>query len=114
VNSHSLRTGGTSWLTVGGANRLRFRPRSTPRPNQEWALDFVSDALANGRALRALTMVDSFTRECPVIEVNTGISSRQVTRAPFIRVADYVVPKILNNAAASETARCGTMYPGGQ
>ncbi len=23
------------------------------RPNQEWALDFVSDALSNGRALRA-------------------------------------------------------------
>jgi putative transposase len=56
-----------------------IRPLIT-RPNQEWALDFVSDALANGRALRALTMVDSFTRECPVIELNTGISSRQVTR----------------------------------
>jgi putative transposase len=50
------------------------------RPNQEWALDFVSDALASGRGLRTLTMVDSFTRECPAIEVNTGISSRQVTR----------------------------------
>ncbi len=51
------------------------------RPNQEWSLDFVNDALASGRALRALTMVDSFTRECPVIEVNTGISAHQVTRA---------------------------------
>ena len=50
------------------------------RPNQEWALDFVSDAFSNGRALRALTMVDSYTRECPAIEVDTGISSRQVTR----------------------------------
>jgi putative transposase len=51
------------------------------RPNQEWALDFVSDWLGNGRALRALTMVDSYTRQCPVIEVDTGMSSRQVTRA---------------------------------
>jgi len=50
------------------------------RPNQEWALDFVSDALASGRALRALTLVDSYTRECPAIEVNRGICSRQVTR----------------------------------
>ena len=50
------------------------------RPNQEWALDVVSDAFSNGRALRALTMVDSYTRECPAIEVDTGISSRQVTR----------------------------------
>jgi putative transposase len=50
------------------------------RPDQEWALDFVTDAISNGRALRALTMVDSYTRECPAIEVDTGISSRQVTR----------------------------------
>jgi putative transposase len=35
------------------------------RPNQEWALDFVSDALATGRALRALTITDSYTGECP-------------------------------------------------
>jgi putative transposase len=49
-------------------------------PNQEWALDFVSDALAGGRALRALTIVDSYTRECPAIEVSSGLSSQQVTR----------------------------------
>jgi putative transposase len=30
-------------------------------PNQEWALDFVSDSLASGRGLRALTIVDSYT-----------------------------------------------------
>jgi len=29
---------------------------SISRPNQEWALDFVSDAISTGRALRALTM----------------------------------------------------------
>ena len=49
-------------------------------PNHEWALDFVSDALASGRGLRALTIVDSYTRECPAIEVGSGICSRQVTR----------------------------------
>ena len=49
-------------------------------PNQEWALDFVSDALATGRALRGLTVVDCYTRECPAIEVATGICSRTVTR----------------------------------
>ena len=32
------------------------------RPNQEWSLDFVSDALASGRVLRVLTMVDSYRR----------------------------------------------------
>jgi putative transposase len=48
--------------------------------NQEWSLDFVTDALATGRGLRMLTVVDSFTRECPAIEVNTGLSGRHVTR----------------------------------
>ena len=49
-------------------------------PNQDWALDFVSDALASGRGLRGLMIVDSYTRECPAIEVASGIGRRQVTR----------------------------------
>jgi hypothetical protein len=32
-------------------------------PNEEWALDFVADALASARSLRTLTAVDAFTRE---------------------------------------------------
>jgi putative transposase len=54
--------------------------RQLTGPNQEWAPDFVSAALATGRGLRILTIVDSFTRECPAIEVNTGLSGRHVTR----------------------------------
>lgn len=65
------------------------------RPNQEWALDFVTDAISNGRALRALTMVDSYTRECPAIEVDTGISSRQVTRTLERVIAERGVPAAL-------------------
>jgi putative transposase len=33
------------------------------RPNQEWAMDFVSDALATGRALRTFNLIDSYTKE---------------------------------------------------
>ena len=32
--------------------------------NQEWALDFVHDEIAAGRAIRVLSVVDAFTREC--------------------------------------------------
>jgi putative transposase len=46
--------------------------------NQEWALDFVCDSLSTGRGLRLLTVVDSFSRECPAIEVNTGLSGQRV------------------------------------
>jgi putative transposase len=49
--------------------------------NQEWALDFVSDALATGRGIRILTIVDAFTRECLALEVDTSLSSQRVTRS---------------------------------
>ena len=51
------------------------------RPNQEWALDFVSDSLGTGRGIRVLAVVDSFTRENLSLETDTSLSSRRVTRA---------------------------------
>jgi len=62
------------------------------RPNQEWAMDFVSDALTTGRALRTFTLIDSYTKESLAIEVNTGISSRQVTRVLERVIAERGVP----------------------
>ena len=41
-------------------------------------MDFVSDALYDGRRLRALTVVDNYTRECLAIEVDQGIGGGQV------------------------------------
>jgi putative transposase len=63
--------------------------------NQEWALDFVSDATASGRGLRMLTLVDSFTRECPVIEVNTGLSGQHVTRVLQRVIEDRGKPAVI-------------------
>ena len=48
------------------------------RPNEIWAMDFVSDALFNGRRFRALTVVDAYTRECLAIHVDQGIKGEQV------------------------------------
>jgi putative transposase len=50
------------------------------RPNQEWSIDFISDAIANGRAIRALTVIDGFTKESPVIEVDASLSAPRITR----------------------------------
>lgn len=46
---------------VSAANRERQPAASAP--NEMWSMDFVSDALFDGRRLRALTVVDAFTRE---------------------------------------------------
>lgn len=93
-----------SWehLAVRRLKRKRLvRPapegNSLNRANQEWAIDFVADGLATGRGLRMLTVVDSFTRECPAIEVDTGLSSRRVTR-----VLDWVV----SQRGKPEVLRC--------
>lgn len=50
------------------------------RPDQVWSLDFVSDALAWGRRLRMLTVVDTYTREALAIEVDTSLSGVRVAR----------------------------------
>jgi len=51
------------------------------RANQEWAMDFIVDGLANGRMIRILSVVDAFTRECLVLEADTSLGSGRVTRA---------------------------------
>lgn len=43
-----------------------------------WSMDFVSDALFDGRRLRALTVVDAFTRAALAIDVDQGIKGEQV------------------------------------
>jgi putative transposase len=48
--------------------------------NQEWAMDFVNDAMASGRHIRVLTVIDVFTRECLALETDTSIGSLRVVR----------------------------------
>jgi putative transposase len=51
------------------------------RPNQRWALDFVSDALADGRRIRLLSIIDVHTRECLKLVVKTSLSGKSVAKA---------------------------------
>lgn len=54
-------------------------PKPTAR-TERWSMDFVSDALADGRAFRCFTLVDDFTRECPVIEVAQSLPAWRITQ----------------------------------
>ena len=51
------------------------------KPNEKWAVDFVHDALSDGRKIRLLTIIDIFTRECLGIVVDTSLSGHRVIRA---------------------------------
>ena len=57
----------------------------TPLPvpdsqNQVWSLDFVSDALADGRKLRLLGVMDQFAREGLTLTVDTSLPGLRVVR----------------------------------
>jgi Transposase and inactivated derivatives len=63
--------------------RLHREPRPRPvltAPGQEWSVDFANDVVASGRRIRILSAVDSFTRQCWTLEVDTSFPSRRVTR----------------------------------
>jgi putative transposase len=60
--------------------------------NQEWGLDFAHDAVAGGRAVRVLSVVDACTRECLALEVDTSFASRRVTRVLEAIVAQRGLP----------------------
>jgi len=46
--------------------------------NQCWAMDFMSDALFNGRRFRTLTMMDIYSRECLNIYADSSITGDKV------------------------------------
>ena len=60
--------------------RLRQPKQIVSRINEIWSMDFVSDALFDGRRLRALTIVDNYTREALAIEVGQSLKGEDVVR----------------------------------
>lgn len=71
--------------------RVPFPPAE--RANQEWAMDFVSDAVASGRHVRILTVVDVFTRECLALETDTSMGSLRVVRVLDRIIAERGAPQ---------------------
>lgn len=59
---------------------VRVKLPQPQMPNKRWSMDFVQDALQDGRRFRMLTVVDDFSRECPTIEIDTSIGGFRVAR----------------------------------
>jgi len=56
-------------------------PAALPQaPDQHWSLDFVSDALTDGRQFRILAVVDDFSREYLCLVADTSLSCVRLTR----------------------------------
>jgi len=64
---------------VSAAHREKV-PEST-KPDDCWSMDFVHAQLFNGRRIRCLTVVDNFSRDCPIIHVDHKLSGEDVVHA---------------------------------
>lgn len=72
---------------------LRIRPRKRLKrekpdaldiptgPNQVWSMDFMSDALVDGRKLRTFNVIDDYNREGLAINVDLSLPSARVVRS---------------------------------
>ena len=64
---------GRLWLNDGSCVRLRPQGK-----NDVWAYDFVQVRTRDGRAVRQLTIIDEYTRECLAIRARRSIRSTYV------------------------------------
>jgi len=83
------------------SRKLRRRIKDNPAnpieipfaPNEEWAMDFMSDSLFDGRSFRTLNIIDHYNRKCIGITANTSLPSRAVINYLEQRIELYGKPK---------------------
>jgi putative transposase len=70
--------------------------RSTPSAaNQVWAMDFVHDQLFDGRKIRVLTIVDTFSRLSPAIDVRQSYRGSDVVKTLERIIREIGCPKTI-------------------
>lgn len=67
------------------AAKLREDRKPAAAPNDIWAMDFLSDQLFDGTKIRILTIVDTFSKISPAIDVR-----RRYTGADVVRTLENV------------------------
>ena len=75
--------------------KLREGRSGATAANEVWAMDFVHDQLFDGRKIRALTIVDTFTRLSPAIDVRQNYRGADVVATLERAAADAGLPKTI-------------------
>jgi putative transposase len=58
----------------------RVEPPTAMRPNDRWAMDFVSECTSDGHRFRILTLIDTVTRVSPGFVIERSISGHRVVQ----------------------------------
>jgi putative transposase len=64
-------------------------------PNVTWSIDFMSDALEDGRRLRTFNVIDDYNRQCLGIQAGISMPSNRVTRILDEIIETYGKPHAL-------------------
>jgi transposase InsO family protein len=110
------RKRGRLWLNDGSCIRLRPEHR-----NHVWTYDFVHERTQDGKALRLLTLVDEYSRECLAIRVARRLNAKDVLSTLTQLFLEHGLPEYLrsdNGAEMTATAvreflggiKVGTLY----
>ena len=97
---------GRLWLNDGSC--VRLRPQG---PNHVWAYDFVLVRTQDSRAVRLLTVIDEYTRECLAIRADRQIRSSDVIETLAELMMIRGVPDHIRSDNGPEfTARAPSTY----
>jgi transposase InsO family protein len=94
---HKQPKRGRLWLNDGSCLRLRPCWR-----NHVWSYDFVADRTHDGRALKMLTIVDEYTRECLAIHVGRRLRSIDLVERLFDLFVSRGLPDYIRSDNGSE------------
>jgi putative transposase len=85
-------------------------PMTVPNAiNQRWSLDFVADALSDGRRFRILCVVDDFSRECLATVVDTSLGGVRVVRELDRLTAERALPRMVVSDNGTELTSCAVL-----
>lgn len=75
--------------------KLRDDRKDAVQTNDVWAMDFVHDQLATGRKLRVLTVIDTFSRYVPILDVKFSYRGEDVVNSLERVCVDIGYPKTI-------------------
>ena len=107
------------WRQLGLRRPVRRRPENKLGPkvgtsanscirqparfkNDVWTYDFIADRTAGGRALKWLTLVDEYTRECLALHVDYAVTGADVRRVLARVVGRRGAPQRMRSDNGSE------------
>jgi len=77
-------------------------PQQATHRGHVWTWDFIADATVRGGALRILTILDEYTRECHVLRVDRALRSEDVLAWLQKAIEEHGAPEYLRSDNGSE------------